>query len=737
MAESPEPEGALIETELSRDLGMPAALSIGVGTMIAAGIFTLSGLAVSQVGSTAIVSFLVAALVALFTALPYCEFASIYPESGGGYLYARSTFAPPLAYLVGWCLLLAYTASCGFYIASLSIYFVEFIWHSPMQSLPGLLALAALTLLNVRGTKESAGFQIAVTLGKVVLLLWFIYGGMESVDLQALSERMTNDLVKIGGTAAMVFITFFGFSAIAASAGDIKNPTKTIPRAIFLSMAIVTVLYVLVVLVIVAANLTEYDESAMGVAAKQFLGPVGGLVIVGGAIFSMISASNASILAASRVALSMSRRGHLPEEIGAVSERTRTPVVALLLVGAAIGMFAVLLPLEDLAHFADVVLLTSMILVNAALIAHRRKYPDIERPFRVPFGPFLAVLGTVACLYLLFQIPHLAPVLLAIAALAIGFMGYLAWKGTRVAEEALPGDRSRVALERSALRDGESRVLVPVANPANVEQLVDLAAAVAADRKAELVTLRVTAVPDQLPVRREEAFVERERRVLETARARALEHGVPASSVVRIGHNVARAVLEAATERRCDLIVLGWKGYSSTTRRILGEVTDDVVRHAKTDLVLVKLVGEALPKKLILPSAGGLHAQRAAEYATSIVRSAGGSLTLSSVVAPGAQEERVEAEQRRLEEARARIVETTGFEGVDTKLIRHKSVSVGIIKEAERYDGIVVGAAGQSFSTQVLFGSIPEEVARHSNRTVIVVKRHHAVKALIGKVMSE
>ncbi|MEM6380491.1 MAG: amino acid permease, partial [Bacteroidota bacterium] len=161
-----------IETELSRDLGLTSALAIGIGTMIAAGIFTLSGLAIRNVGSAAIVSFLLAAIVATFTALTYCEFVSIYPKTGEGYLYARKTYPAPLAYFVGWSLFLGYSSSCAFYIASLSSYFNEFIWHAPIEALFGIITLAGLTLLNIKGTKESGKFQIIVTAAKVVLLIW-------------------------------------------------------------------------------------------------------------------------------------------------------------------------------------------------------------------------------------------------------------------------------------------------------------------------------------------------------------------------------------------------------------------------------------------------------------------------------------------------------------------------------------------------------------------------------------
>ena len=127
---------------------------------------------------------------------------------------------------------------------------------------------------------------------------------------EAIVERSSGDLVRIGSTAAMVFITFFGFSAIAASAGEVRNPVRTIPLAIGLSMVIVIVLYTLVVLTVIAAGLSEYTEAAIGTAARQFLGPVGGMVIVAGALFSMISAANASILAGSRVMPVPGRPGH-------------------------------------------------------------------------------------------------------------------------------------------------------------------------------------------------------------------------------------------------------------------------------------------------------------------------------------------------------------------------------------------------------------------------------------------
>ncbi len=727
-----------IETQLNRDFGLVTSMSIGVGTMIAAGIFTLSGLAVRNVGSSAIFSFLLAAFVAVFIALTYSEFASIHPESGGGYLYSRKSFPAPLAYLAGLTLVLGYSSSCAFYISSISSYFHEFVWHSPIEGLSGIAALIFLILVNIKGTKESANIQVAVTIAKVILLIWFIAGGLKVVDTSSFINKFSTDMVNIGSTGALVFITFFGFSAIAASGGEIKNPTKTIPRAIFWSIGIVTFLYILIILVISSADLTEYTEAAMGIAAVKFLGPIGGMVIVSGAIFSMISASNASIMAGSRVSMSMSRLGHLPRIFGIVNSNTYTPIVSLAFVGILIFTFTLSFNLENLAHFSNTVLLTSAILVNAALIRHRKKYPDIERPFKVPFVPLLPILGILTNLFLLGQtlFHHRTPFLIAIAFLVFGIIALLVWKSLQAEEDAIPGESSKVALVQGVKSKTRFRVLVPVANPANVKQLIEFAASIARDRDGEIITMRAAIKPDLISLARENQFFERERHILALADAVAKSLNVPATSLISIGHGRARTILETARQRQCDLVILGWKGYTSTARKILGDVADSIVNHAKADIILLKQVENIKLKKILLPTAGGEHARCAESYAASLVRLYGGSLTLCSVVSPDAGSDVLKMAEENLDKAVERGLKQHNLE-VNRKLIVHSSVNVGIIKEAKNYDSVVVGAAGKSIYPKILFGSIPENIAKHCDKPVILVKHYHPVKALFGRVMEE
>ncbi len=733
--------GNHIKTELSRDLGLTSALAIGIGTMIAAGIFTLSGLAVRNVGSAAIASFLLAAIVALFTALTYCEFVSIYPQTGEGYLYARKTFKPPFAYFVGWSLFLGYTSSCAFYIASLSSYFNEFIWHSPVVTLPGLVLLLGLTFLNIKGTEESGKFQVIVTAAKILLLIWFIIGGLKFVNMEEVMNRFSTDFMAIGSTAAMVFITFFGFSAIAASAGEVKNPVKNITRAIFISMGVVTVLYTAVVLVLLFAGLTEYTEASMGDAAKKFLGPIGGLVIIAGAIFSMISASNASIMAGSRVLLSMSQLGHMPRELGIVNSKTRTPIISLILVGGVIMIFAMILPLEDLSYFANTVLLLALITVNAALIIHRKKYPDIERPFKVPLVPLLPILAIIANIYLITQIfQHIVPLLLALGALLVGVVSFIVWKGRQTAEEAITGLSSHVAVSegRSSWDKNRFRVLVPIANPATMERLIRLAAAIAKQKDGEVLLLRVLTVPEQLSPRQfDAATLQKHKNLLYQGRKICDEIDVPSHGIIRVGHNVARAILETSTEHYCQSVVLGWKGYTNSRDKILGNITDTLVRHAHADILLVKFVGDQPIRNILLPTAGGEHAQCAEQYSAAFAKEFKGSVTVARVIPEHSSATEKELTEDILQKTEERVAKKNGKFKIISKTLYNDSVSEGIIKAVEDYDAVMVGATRQSIYPQILFGNIPEDIAKRSNKTVIVVKHYHPIKSLFGRVMAD
>ena len=763
-----------VETELDRDIGMVGAVAIGVGTMIAAGIFVLSGLAVSKVGAAAIVSFLLAAVVAAFTAAAYGEFSSIYPESGGGYLYVSETFDTDLTYLMGWTMILGYPASAAFYLVSFSDWFFRFIY--PALSIPeavpfwvsGLLVLATLVGINLRGTEESSQFQIVVTALKVALIVLFLFGGLQALEPSVIATSMTENigqLRNIGLTSALVFITFFGFSAIATNAEEIKSPGSTIPRAIYFSMGFVTFIYTLVVLVVVIAVndlgfldflagaidlsgveaarqfVGQNGEVSMGLAAQYYLGPVGFWIIIVGALFSMLSAANATIMAGSRVKLAMARRDHLPRGFEDLHPRLNTPYRTVLLTGGFILLYIVVfsvvfgespgaaeatppfglhLGLEALAGFANFLLLSGLTIVNVAVIASRRRFPDLDRPFTVPAVPVVPAVAILANIGLLFNVE---PTSFAVGVVAelVGIALWFGYIGRAPSLERIERETpTAVAEYTSPGRD--YRVVVPIANPANVDQLMRTACTLAADRDGEVHVTSVVTVPEQTPLSEGRSLADGRRAVLDRAIEFAEARDVPASGAVRIGHHAADGILNTLAQHDADALILGWRGHpASRSDVVFGSTVDRVVKDADCDVYVEKIGPRAdgAVESILLPTAGGPHAALAAETAMAVARATGARLHVINVVSPDA-----DADARRRAEAlvdRA-LAELEGFD-VTTELVESVDVVDGIVSRTGDHDLTIIGATREGPLQRLLFGAIPQAVGRRSKSTVIMTKR--------------
>lgn len=587
--------------EHTRTLDFKIAFAIGLGTMIAAGIFSLSGTAVFRIGSSAVIAFVLAALVAAITAAAYSEFASIYSENGGGYLFCSRTFEGQdrLKYGIGMSLFLGYTGTTAFYLATMDEWFFRFILPESLQILPhgtiGVLAALTLGTLNVRGTEESGLFQLLVTSAKVGVLIVFVAGAVAfagPVDATGtFVSDFQNEPVNIVSVAALAFITFFGFSAIAASAGEIIEPRKTVPRAIAASMVTVTVLYALVIVAMVnapvAPEVLAEGETAMGQVAASFLGPWGRLLIVAGAVFSMVSASNASILAASGIGSLMGRQGHAPRRFVRIHPQYRTPfwsvTTATATIVALIFVFITLfsehgiagthfLGLGPLTGFATFNLLVPLAVVNVTLIYSRRNYPDLERGFRMPLVPALPIVGVLANLALVSNLP---PMGVAVGiALTLGLLVvYFVWGGAPHVEELVEevvSPRRTPEPDRAATAaggEGETeraeadrfRILVAVALPARAVAYVRLAEVLAREHEGTPIVqvLNVTHIPDQTPNEMVYKTARSQAALIETRLAEA-DLDVEYTVEGHICQDVAFDILQTARNDGADRILMGY-----------------------------------------------------------------------------------------------------------------------------------------------------------------------------------
>ena len=427
------------EREPAAELGLLDATMIGMGAMIGAGIFVLTGLAAEISGPAAILVFALNGAVTAFTGLSYAELASAIPKSGGGYAFVREIFDDLPSFVMGWMLWFAYMIAGGLYALGFAPNFLELLhvygYVPPpgevgaialpvLPAVPAPVALAFvavlfLVLLNAVSTAASGSVETIFTAIKVAILLIFVAfgflsaggGGETSFTFQNFDPLFpeSGGAFSILPAMGLTFIAFEGYDLITTVTEEVKNPRENIPKAIFVSLAVTVVVYMLVVTVAIgtlgAPGLAEAGEAGIATAATSFMPtglPViqnGGAVIVFGAVFSSVTALNAVVIASSRVAFSMGREGQLLPRFGTIHHRFGTPFLAIL--GSAVVMLgSVVLPTQSAGNMSSLFFLLSFVVVNGALIKLRRERPDMNRPYEVPYYPVPPVLAILLNLLL-------------------------------------------------------------------------------------------------------------------------------------------------------------------------------------------------------------------------------------------------------------------------------------------------------------------------------------------------
>jgi amino acid transporter len=402
------------EREPTVSLGLLDATMVGIGAMIGAGIFVLTGLATDIAGPAAIVAFALNGGVTTFTALSYAELAAAIPRNGGGYAYVREVFSAPVSFVMGWTRWFTYMIAGSLYALGFASNFVEF-GHIYGVSLPGppaayaLGAVVVLVALNALSTEASGRGETAVTLVKIAILGVFVAFGLTAARVGEFDPLFTEGALSVLPAMGLTFIAFQGYDLIATVTEEVENPQRNIPRAILLSVLVTVVVYLLVVFVAIgtlgADGLAGAGETAIAQAAEGFM-PVfplvgtGAALIAFGAVFSTISALNAVVIGASRVAFAMGRERQLPAALGRFHHRYGTPLVAILASAVVMLVAVVVVPIRVVGNLASLFSLLGFVVVNYALIRLRRRQPDLQRPFEVPFYPATPVLGIVCNLLL-------------------------------------------------------------------------------------------------------------------------------------------------------------------------------------------------------------------------------------------------------------------------------------------------------------------------------------------------
>lgn len=438
---------------LKRILGPWQLTAMGIGAVIGAGIFVATGEAAKNTaGPSLMLSYVLAGFVCLMAALCYAEYAAMTPVAGSAYTYAYTTLGEVFAWIIGWDLILEYAVGAatvangwsGYFQEVLKILFNvhvpdgfqsaplkydkasdEFVSTGSFINLPAVLIVMLLTAILVKGIQESAranAIMVAIKLGAVVFVIlvgaYFVnpanwepfapYGwtGINMFGFQVAGQQVGNKPVGMIAGAAIIFFAYIGFDAVSTQAEEAKNPQRDVPIGIIGSLLICTVLYIAVVAVLTgmvpSSQLSE--DAGVSDAFKKAGLPWAEFLIAAAGVAGITSVLLVMLLGSARILMAMSRDGLLPQLFAHIHPSFQTPWKATIVVGLGVAAMAGMLPLGVLLEMTNIGTLFAFAIVCGAILVMRNTNPNAPRPFRVPFGPVIPVLGVLGCLLLMFSL---------------------------------------------------------------------------------------------------------------------------------------------------------------------------------------------------------------------------------------------------------------------------------------------------------------------------------------------
>jgi len=413
------------EQGLKRAVGTLDLTALGIGAIIGAGIFAIIGEAITPAGPSVIISFIIAGVTCMFSALAFAELASTIPISGSAYTYAYATLGELMAWIIGWDLVVEYSLSVaavsvawGGYLNELLSSLFSFdlpasIANPPGEeggrfNLPAAFLVLAVSAVLIIGVRESARTNTIMVVVKIAVLLLFIGLGITAFTSDNFTPFATNGFNGIVDAAALIFFAYIGFDAISTSGEEAKDPGRDLPIAIVGSLALCTLMYIAVA--VVATGALPADELAgqdapLATALSDGADIGWGADLISfGALVAITSVVLTLLYGQTRILFAMARDGLVPGILAKLSAR-QTPIFTIALIGAIIAVFATFVPLKEIVELVNIGTLFAFIVVNIGVVILRRTQPDLERGFRVPFVPVFPIIGSLLCVYLISRLP--------------------------------------------------------------------------------------------------------------------------------------------------------------------------------------------------------------------------------------------------------------------------------------------------------------------------------------------
>ncbi len=735
--------------EHERSIGLLGATGVGVGAIVGGGILALAGVAFATTGPAAILAFAINGVIAMLTALSFAEMASKFPESGGTYTFSRKVLSVEAAFSVGWVVWFASVVAAVLYGLGFGHFALILlgelmtasgiarpVWFG-YPSAAAVVAIITTLLLAVQLSLTKAGGGMWPNVGKVVVFGVLIVGGLWAVARQGPRETsevlqpfFSNGMTGLFQAMGYSFIALQGFDLIAAVGGEVRNPSKTIPRAMILSLLIALCIYLPLLFVITTVGTTADQtitaaaaadpEGIVALAARNYLGTVGYALVIVAAVLSMFTALQANLFAASRIALAMSRDRTLPLFLQHRSASRGTPVAAIAVTALLVSILLWAVPDVAAAGAAS-----SLIFLMTFAIGHwlsvlvRQRSVLNPPPFRAPLYPAIPVLGGVACIGLAvfqgFAVPLAGQI--AVVWLSVGGILFL----TLFARRARLMDISSVAAnpELVRLRGNTPLVLVPIANPSNARAMIALADALVPAGYGRVLLQTIVVAPPNWNPHQDPQPVDRAQTLFRELLHATNELSVRAETLTTISEHPMEEIARVARLHRCESVVVG-----------LSELIDDsqdsplelLLSRIDTDVVVLRAPQNwrlSDTKKILVPVAGrGRHDHLLARLLASLSRKQRRDITFVRVIPSGTSPEEVKRIKRELD----RMAHDNVSGACNRELILDDDPFTAIVDRATESDLMILGIQ-RIDRKRKLFGSFTRQIAARSTCPIIVMSR--------------
>lgn len=706
---------------LGRSLGFFETFAIGTGTMIGAGIFILPAIAISEAGPASIISFLIGGLISIATAISVAELATGMPKAGGSYYFISRAMGASFGAVIGLGAWLALVFKGSFALVGLADYF--FVLYPIPVLTTSIIAGLILLLINYRGARSSGSLQNIIVTFLLIILTIFVTQGLFIIDAAKFTPFMPYGPASAFATTGLIFISYLGITQLAAISEEVKDPAKNLPRALIASVVTVTMIYIGVMIVISGALTFEESintHTPLVDVAVMIDGAFGKFMIVLAGLFATVSTANAAILSSSRFPFAMGRDKLIPEWFVKIHNKHETPHRSIIVSGIAMILLLLVFNVEQLAKLGSTFNILIYVLINASVIILRKRSLKGYKPtFSDPFYPYTQIIGIAGSLALL-PLMGLLPLLFSICVVFVG----AAWYKYYGFGKAYPRYNIFDMLENNVyptpVKAGSKiKILVPIANPEHELDLLQLADNIG----DEIIGLNVVRIPKQTSLTAARDDFHANKNIMESILEEKFDKfpiivGHERDYIIAFDHNVANSIIEQAEIENVDFIVIGWHEVNRL-HFSMGNVANKVLALAKNNIVILNGYFPLKIERIIVAYNGKENSQYGITLAKRLAKNKGAKIHILRVIKPDTEEDKKTEIISELE----KIVKDEHESPINYEVKEHYSIEAGILGSIGKEDLLIIGDSSQRFRVSLL-GMLPYNVAKRSNRPVLIVKGH-------------